>query len=110
MEEWLGAASHNNCPFAWMVYPAGTQGLCTVMGFHECVVLGHAVDISISLAVACYNCGFWSSAEACNGVWGRLLWAVAMHLADVLWSLLDTLSTSLGSLQCVQLCFPFSIA
>lgn len=40
-------------------------------------------------------CGFWSSAEACNGVWERQLWAVAKHLADVLWSLLDTLSTSL---------------
>lgn len=78
-----------------MVYPTGMQGVFTVTSFHERVVLGCAVDLSICLAVACYNCGFWSSAGVCNGVWGRLLWAVAMRLADVLWSLLDTLSTSL---------------
>ena len=73
MEEWLGTASQNNHPFARMVYPAGMQGVFTVMGFHERMVLGHALDISICLAVACYNCGFWSSPEACNGVWGRVL-------------------------------------
>lgn len=108
MEEWLGAASQNNHPFAWMVYPAGMQGVFTVMGFHRHVVLGHAVALSLCLAVACYNCGFWSSAEACNGVRGHLLWAVAMHLADVLWSFLDTLF--LWSLKSVQCCFLLSIA
>lgn len=75
-----------------MVYPARMQGVFAVTGFHKQVVLGCAVDLSICLAVARYNCGFWSSAEACNGVWEHLLWAVAMHLADVSWSLLDTLS------------------
>lgn len=93
-----------------MVYPAHLQGVFAVTAFHEHVVLGCAVDLSICIAVACYNCGFWSSAEACNDVRGYLLWAVVMHVADVLWSLLDTLSTFLCSLKCVNCCLPLPIA
>lgn len=100
MEEWLDAASSNNHPFSWMVYPAGMQGVLTVMGFHKCVVLGHAVDLSICAAVACCNCSSWLSSEAYNGLWGCLLWTVAVHLADVLWHLLGTFSTSLWALKC----------
>lgn len=78
-----------------MVYPAGMQGVLIVMGFHKCVVLGHADDLSICAAVAHCNCSFWLSPEACNGLWGCLLWAVAVHLADVLWHLPGTFATSL---------------
>lgn len=68
MKSQLSAALQNNHPFAWVVYPAGTQGVFAVMGFHECMVLGCAVDLSARFAVPCYNCGFWSSAEACSGL------------------------------------------
>lgn len=105
MEEWLGAASGNNHPFSSTVYPAGMWGVLTVMGLHKCVVLGHAVDLSICAAVACCNCSFWSPSEAYDGLWGCLLWAVAVHLAAVLWHLLDTFSASLGSLKCPALLF-----
>lgn len=104
MEEWLGAASSNNHPFSRMMYPAGMQGALTVMGFHKYVVLD-AVDLSICAAVAWCNCSFWLSAEAYNGLCGCLLWAVAVHLADVLWHLLGTFSTSLWCLKCPVLLF-----
>lgn len=105
MEEQLGAALGNNHAFSSMVYSAGMQGVLTVMGFHKCVVLGHAVDLSICAAVACCNCSFWLSSEAYNGLWGCLPWALAVHLADALWHLLGTFSTSLWSLMCLVLLF-----
>lgn len=85
--------------------PLANRVFLTVMGFHKCVVLGHAVDLSICAAVACCNCSCWLSSEAYNGLWGCLLWAVAVHLADALWHLLDTFSTSLWSLKCPALLF-----
>lgn len=59
----------------------------------------------ICAAVTWCNCSFWLSAEAYNGLCGCLLWAVAVHLADVLWHLLGTFSTSLWCLKCPVLLF-----
>lgn len=56
--------------------------------------------LSICAAVACCNCRFWLASKTYNGLWARLLWAVAVHLADVLWHLLGTFSTSFWSLKC----------
>lgn len=90
-----------------MVYPAGMQGVLTVMGFHKSVVLGRAV---ISPSVLLWHAVIVASGcllkrGTCNGLWGCLLWAVAVHLADVLWHLLGTFAICLRSLKCPVLLF-----
>lgn len=61
-----------------VVYPACSQDALIAADVHGCAIVGCAAHLSIYLAVACCNCGFWSSAEACNGGRGSLLWPVAV--------------------------------
>lgn len=58
-----------------------SQDIFVARDFHGCTIVGCTVALSICLAVACCNCGFWSSSGACNGVQGGLLWSVYMCLA-----------------------------
>lgn len=80
MEELLCTTSQNDSS-ASNDASCFSQDIFAARDFHGCAMLGCAVVLSICLAMACCNCGFWCSSGACNGVWGGLLWSVYMRLA-----------------------------